>query len=520
MLFDLAIIGFGVIGVETLSGIKKTLLQRKIKDRIKIAIIEKNLQNIPGGVAYSQENSKFGYFNNPLRLSHPDFIKWFNLYENKKKLYDFIKDNHNYNLDFWLKKNDFILKKKFNDYKEIYLPRLVYSFYLKEKIIDFLDFKKKYKISLKFFKGEVNNINNDNKYSNYNIFSKRLFNKFTIHSDNKNIILKNYKLEKSIVIKSKRLVIGSGIAPPKKISETTLHKNSNYIWDFYGNGGTNNLIKKINIISKFKENIKLVFIGNKAGLLETMQEIEKIIKNSTANIHIICISKNRQTLQKAEHSKKFDLFQFRFLNKKNIKKIKKAEEILKLLKNEFKNAKSNNFSKYDVWTNVLKNKILTSCYNRLTKNEKQNYNFSIFPLIRNITRYTYPDTVSAKNRLQKANKIKFIKDKVINIIKNKNNLFLKGQSGKIIKGDIAINVSGPVSIEDNNDEIKFICSLRKISKKFNKIGFSTNNNFMLEKDLYLPGTLSNNFNTGRDTIIKAITKNAHKIAKDIFNQYI
>ena len=87
MLFDFTIIGFGVIGVETLHGIKKNLLKKKQKNKKKfnIAIIEKNLKNIPGGVAYSQENSKFGFFNNPLRLSHPEFIKWFNLAENKKK---------------------------------------------------------------------------------------------------------------------------------------------------------------------------------------------------------------------------------------------------------------------------------------------------------------------------------------------------------------------------------------------------------------------------------------------------
>ena len=84
MLFDLTIIGFGVIGVETLYGIKKILLQRRRKNKIKIAIIEKDLKSIPGGVAYSQKNSQFGYFNNPLRLCHPDFVKWFNLKNNKK----------------------------------------------------------------------------------------------------------------------------------------------------------------------------------------------------------------------------------------------------------------------------------------------------------------------------------------------------------------------------------------------------------------------------------------------------
>ena len=91
MVFDLAIIGCGVIGVETLHEIRKTLSKNKKSKKIKIAIIEKNLDNIPGGVAYSVKNSKFGFFNNPLRLSHPDFIKWFNLYKNKKKILEFSK---------------------------------------------------------------------------------------------------------------------------------------------------------------------------------------------------------------------------------------------------------------------------------------------------------------------------------------------------------------------------------------------------------------------------------------------
>jgi hypothetical protein len=51
MLFDLTIIGFGVIGVQTLNGIKKILVKRKHvnQNKIKIAIVEKNLKNIPGG---------------------------------------------------------------------------------------------------------------------------------------------------------------------------------------------------------------------------------------------------------------------------------------------------------------------------------------------------------------------------------------------------------------------------------------------------------------------------------------
>ena len=58
MIFDLTIIGCGVIGVETLYAIRKNLLTNKQMKKIKIAIIEKNLDNIPGGVAYSIKNSK------------------------------------------------------------------------------------------------------------------------------------------------------------------------------------------------------------------------------------------------------------------------------------------------------------------------------------------------------------------------------------------------------------------------------------------------------------------------------
>ena len=53
----------------------------KINDQ-EILLIEKNLNHIPGGVAYSKNSSKFGFFNNPLRLSNSEFAKWIK----KKKL--------------------------------------------------------------------------------------------------------------------------------------------------------------------------------------------------------------------------------------------------------------------------------------------------------------------------------------------------------------------------------------------------------------------------------------------------
>ena len=158
---------------------------------------------------------------------------------------------------------------------------------------------------------------------------------------------------------------------------------------------------------------------------------------------------------------------------------------------------------------------MTLCYNRLSQKEKKIYNQLIFPLIRSKTRYTYPETVSAKNRLSKKKKIKFIKDKVILITKNKHNISLKTKNNKSITGDIVINVSGPVSIIKNKEEIKVVSAIKKITNNFNETGFTPNNNFMLENGLFTPGTLANNFNPGRQTIIRAITNNAHKVSKKI-----
>ena len=511
MLFDLTIIGFGVIGVETLHGLKKNFQKNKNKKILKIAVIEKKLDNIPGGVAYSKLNSKFGFFNNPLRLSHPDFIKWFNLFENKKKILDFATKNHSYNLSIWANNYEYILHTKYKDYKEIYLPRLIYSFFLKDKILDFLKHKNKLNILIKFYKGDVCKINFDNCY---HIIPSGSFINFSIKNNNDKFEKKEND-KKINFIKSNKIVIGIGVTPPKKINEITIQNNNNYIWDFYTSGGTNNLLNKIYKIKKIKNKINITFIGNKAGLLETMQEIEKLIKEKKIDISITCISKNSLTLQKAERSIKFNSFKFKFLIKKNIKKIIYANQIYKLLIKEFKVAKIEGFNKYDVWTNVLSNKILSTCYNQLNNKEKENYNLHIFPLIRNITRYTYPHTVMAKNRLEKLNKIKSLKDKVESIYKYKDKIIVKTKKNNLIKSDIVINVSGPVAISDINKEIKFVKSLKKITKKFTERGFTPNNKFILERGLYLPGTLSHNFNPGRETIIKAITKNSHKVSKDI-----
>ena len=144
MKFDVLLVGFGVVGVEALSDLVKNYEGKK---RVKIALVDKNIINIPGGVAYSKSQSKIGFFNNQLRLSNPQFIKWVKRKKNIQRIKNFILENENFNLSKWLKNNSVFNNYNTLKFSELYLPRLTYSFFLEDKITSSLKKirKKKYK---------------------------------------------------------------------------------------------------------------------------------------------------------------------------------------------------------------------------------------------------------------------------------------------------------------------------------------------------------------------------------------
>ena len=177
--------------------------------------------------------------------------------------------------------------------------------------------------------------------------------------------------------------------------------------------------------------------------------------------------------------------------------------------------KKKGFNKYDVWTWILKKNIISKCYKKLLTNEKNKYNEKIFPLIRNLTRYTFPSTVYSKERLEKKKILKFLKDKVVKIRKQKDNIIVYTKNDSKFVSDIVINVSGPVNLENISNEAPFVTSLLRLSNNLNYRGFIADKNFEIEKNIFAPGTITSNFNPNRLTIIKAVTLNSHKVAEKI-----
>ena len=100
---------------------------------------------------------------------------------------------------------------------------------------------------------------------------------------------------------------------------------------------------------------------------------------------------------------------------------------------EFKNAILNRYNKYDVWTKILGNEILKKSLDKLNYNEIKKYNISVFPKIRNLTRFTYPEPIIAKEYLERQKKIQMFKGRAKSIKAKLNKLIITTNNNKKIQ---------------------------------------------------------------------------------------
>ena len=104
--------------------------------------------------------------------------------KNISRLTDFINNNPSYFLKKWLIDNyNNLIKKK--SLKEIYFPRLIYSFYLEDKIKDIVKIITKKKVLINFYHGNINRINP--KKNTLQLFSNSNFKSFKIQNQNQKL---------------------------------------------------------------------------------------------------------------------------------------------------------------------------------------------------------------------------------------------------------------------------------------------------------------------------------------------
>lgn len=537
MLFDHVAVGGGVIGFNsTKTIIDKIISNKKITRKIfNFAIIDKNINNIIGGIAYNPELSSYGYFNNPIRLSPISFVKYIKNNKNFIKQLIFHLNNNGGLVDeIWKYKSlNNISSKKSEQFDELYLPRASYGIWQKHRLIQLLENVKKFNIKNKknilinifFIEAEIKKID-FNKIKFTKIIPIKIGNLYDVKYIKKSSkIIFNNNLKKINNLYSLNCTISLGLNPPKKYYFKRTFDNNNYIWDFYSEGSTKHLIKLINSYIKKNKNkkiIKIYFIGFKAGLLESLPELNQLIKKNKIKIDLTAFSSSLETLQKAELNNNKQ-YKFVFLKKNQILKVKKASEIISLIKKEFENAIKTKFSKYHVWTKILKENILIKLINNLKINEKKKYNLNYFGTLRNMTRFTYPYPLEVKDHMIKNQDLKLIQCKILRIESHKNHILLITKNKKYM-GDIVVNVSGPLPTNKINSEVEIIQNLKKDFIECDNLGFKVKRDFSILKqdNIFLPGTLASGYNPNRITILKAILNNSeissHAIYKKILNK--
>jgi len=535
MIFDHIAIGGGVVGlIVTEKIINKILNDQKILKNKKplnynFAIVDKEIDNIPGGVAYGLKKSKHGYFNNPIRLSPPEFVNFVKKNNNIKKiLIKNLNKNGGITDKLWVKKySKNIFKINSNEFRELYLPRFTLAYWLHSKLSKLLhrieNISKKNKINIKlfFFKALVTNIIKVNSNCRQIISENNYFSYFSYTFDLEDKFHKVNLNAKSVCINkiySLNTTISLGIPPPQKFTNLTTLSKKNYIWDFYSEGSTQNLI---NIINTNKRNsINIFFIGFKAGLLEALPELDQLMKYSSKVIKLFCISPTLESVQKAKLSNK--KYQLSYFNLKNLRNFNSAAKIFDGIITEFSNGLKKKFSKYDVWTQILQKKLIETAFKKLNFEQKKIYNSIYFSKIRELTRYTYPYPIEIKNKMIKEKKLIVINSKVKKIELNRNVFSIFAQDREY-RADIVVNVSGPLSISKQTNEIKLYRNLKKQGLIFDHIGINTDNSFQIlnHAKVYCPSLMASGFNPDRKTIVNAIINNssiaADKIYKNIIN---
>ena len=490
---DILLVGFGPGTVSFINSLSK----KKINNNLKVIILEKNKKNFFGGIAYSQNGCEYGFFNNPIRLSPESFQIWLKKKKNRIECYNFLKNINNYSVKDWLIKNSeiFLEYKNIEIFEELYLPRVIYSFYLRKT------FQVNRNINLFIIHGNF-----------YSFFKSQ--DSFEIKIKTKSIYKFNYnqfnKIDKKYtIINSKYLIANTSIVNPKEFG---IIKSKNYISSYYEQGATAKLIKLIN--RNKSGQIKIGFLGSKAGFLEPLIEIKHLINDKNINIKIIGFSNSGKTLEPAIR-KKFNQIKLNNLNKLKKRKAIKAKDIFISVLKEFSTDKKIN-NKYEIWTQILKEDILKDLYMKLSNQEKVNYSKVYFSKLRKLTRFTYPETVNSFFYLKKKELIDIQKCKILEIIDTSKKIKIKLEKNSKIYSenvDILVNVTGILKPKEKN------LSEKKIFNLFDLIGtYTKHHEHIIFKNLYVPSTFAINFNPSRYTILKAVTNNNSVVAKKIYSK--
>ena len=193
----------------------------------------------------------------------------------------------------WIKNNKKTLNKNnHKNFQELYLPRVTANFWMEDKLINLIRIIEKINknsrlfIKINFFAGEVTDISDNKKYRQIRFKNNKCYKlNYWIKKDS----LKKFHFYKTGLtlssINSFSQSIGIGLTTPKQIASNRAQLNKNYIWDFYDEGSTSGLLKKLE--KSIRNQSKFILLVTRQVCLSLCLNFLKISKRLNQKLKFI-----------------------------------------------------------------------------------------------------------------------------------------------------------------------------------------------------------------------------------------
>ncbi len=545
-MYNFTSIGAGVGGTEaTIAALYSVIENLRIQkaegknvagQSYSYALVDESAENIPGGVGFGREMSHFGDFNNPIRLSPNDFVGW--VLNNKTLISSYIEQYGGLKGQKWLDTYGSQLEQALtaSDISELYLPRAVFGYFMEERLLDVMDVASKAEaelgiiIKVDFWQGVANGYmpSMDGKGGTFTFGDEGLERLELVRTGQTfpKLRFEATGERQETGLETERANISLGIAPPQQLATTAAQENQNYLWDFYAEGGTQKLLERIRAVQTDnpERQVTIHFLGSMAGLLESLPELEAMRDAGTINVKLISSSSKAETLQKAEFTAGKPAYQLAHFTLANASQFSSADAVLDGVREEFKRAKESGYGAYDAWTPILMGGVLNTIISKLSDNERERYDSSIHPKLREISRFTNPETVLAKESLEsKGVLVMRSGERATGIEERNGQLVVKIDKDTGVAenmADIVVNVSGPLSPDKLTNISPLIRALSEAGAEIAQTGIKVDDGFQVKgvRGISLSGTLAEGYNPNRQTIINAILNNARVIGSEAGTQ--
>lgn len=403
--YNLVIVGGGVGAISTLHHVTRPLTEAAFPgfDRqspFKIALVERNLDHIGGGTAFSLAGGK-GLFNNPYRLLHERLREW--IWTRRESISSLLAETDGFSA--WLDANKPVLESAGSeeDLAEVYFPRILGGLWLRNMAAESLDQgaaeHRHGSVSVDLFEGEVDLVEKGGSGR----FNVAPVNGLTGMAGQNRWSLFNFELGpfirgawQDLQLEADQVVVANG-----ETERTAQAGMVSLPWEL-----RDDVLRRL---KKGAECVRVISLGTGSIFLESLWELQTVLRDGQ-KVQMVGLSSTGQVPMRGELSRhycnsRYQLKHFNQILSASLSPALRLQNLLNWLVEEYEAAEAEGYSRYDVWTTVLESAVLNEFVESLDPHHRTDYDLYCKPKLRELTRFTNPALVDLCAELQAAGRV-------------------------------------------------------------------------------------------------------------------